>query len=489
MKPSILRLFITSLIFILISATSAHAVKIDDKGAAQLKDMLNKHIENYRTSIEQSGGKLITDGDITIEQGTGYYAATLPATTYQTVLGSNIKMGLIAINAIPTDNADQWKMSMAIPTPILIKDEKDVVIQRIDIGEQNMGGLWSSKLENFAKLKATYNNIKLTIVDADDSFAIDKLQIVSDLDETKDGFWSGPTNFSMDNVKVGPTSATEGLNLGSFTGVINVENFSPSMQKEAMAKIQSLDEKTAKTDAPNIILNLIKSSGNINAQFNLKDLKINDVNNKNNSLSAIDLIQFGFTSETPEGDKINQGFNLAYNGVKFKEGAKDTALIPTEFKTNIKLENFPFLDVMNFATDAVGNNKDPNAKQVAAAKAMSFLPQKLKEAGAILTLKDTNWGNDTYNVSIDGLLKAEPQSQVGGSGYLNIITTGLEDVTTELNKTESGARMAPQLGMFSLISEKEGDKNVARIKLDEKGNISVNGKDMSGLMGGGAPAQ
>ena len=206
-------------------------------------------------------------------------------------------------------------------------------------------------------------------------------------------------------------------------------------------------------------------------------------------MKGIDLIRFSYESTAPNQNKISQGFTIGYSGLNFKDTAQNTALVPQQFKTSISLKNFPFVDVINFAEETVGDTKDPSAKQVAAAKAMSFLPQKLKDAGTSLMLKNTSFGNASYNVVMDGILKAEPASQIGGVGTLNIEATGLDAVMTELQKTPGAAGLAQPLTMFRLISEQKGDKNIAKIELNAQGNVSVNGKDMSALMGGGAPAQ
>ena len=82
-------------------------------------------------------------------------------------------------------------------------------------------------------------------------------------------------------------------------------------------------------------------------------------------------------------------------------------------------------------------------------------------------------------------LKAHPESAMGGVGELNITTTGLDKIMNLLQSSNQGQALAQQLTIFRVISEQKGDKNIARIKLTPEGSVSINGKDMSGLMGGG----
>ena len=463
----------------------AHAVEINDEGAEKLKKMLSSHMENYKKSIKTSGGNLKSEGEITIEQGDGYYAATLPATTYETIIGNNVKIGLVAINAIPTDSPDNWKFSMAIPTPILITNKEDKTIQRFDIGKQKMGGLWSEKLENFSTIDAQYDDIKFTDIETNSFFNIKKLAVNSKLKESKQNLWDGPTNVILSNLSAGSTEKPKELTIEEIGTVINVSGYNHNKFKQAQEQLQNLAENKAKSGFGSYIFDILKSMGDVSTQFNIKNVTVNSDKAKD-SLKAIDLIQFSYNSTTPKENNINQSFSFGYSGLKFKDGTEDTALAPQEFKTTLSLENFPFLEVVEFAEKAIGNKKDKAEKQLAATKAMNFLPQKLKDAGTALQLKNTKLSNASYTVNIDGELKADPASKIGGIGFLNIETKGLDALIKELQNNPKADALTSQLTIFRVISEQESDKNTARIKLNETGNITINDKDISGLMGAAA---
>lgn len=478
------QIFAVSCLILLFNVPSAYAVEINDAGAKNLKKTLSAHLESYKKSFQNTGGTLKTDGDITIEQGDGYYAATLPAATFETATGENIKFGLIAVNAIPTDNSDNWKISMAIPTPILITDKDDTILQRIDIGAQNMGGLWSTKLENFAKLKAQYDDIKFTDIKSGSFFNIRKVFLNSDLEEKKDGLWSGPTNFTLSEFSVGKPDTKQNLTLKEMSATVNIGNYAHDKFKKTQEKLKT----TSKRDTGNYLLDILTATGDASAQFTLKGLNINSQKERDN-VQSIDLIQFGFSSKIPNNNTVDQSLGFGYSGLKLKDSAKNTALIPAQLKTSLSLEKLPFLEVSKFAEEAIGNNKDSSAKQVAATKALNFLPQKLKEAGTILSLKNTSFGNSLYNINIDGDLKAESSAKMGGIGSFNIETTGLDTIMKELQTMPNGQKIAQQLTLFRMVSDEKDNKNIAHIKLDKAGNITINDKDISALMDGNDPAK
>ena len=472
-------------LILVLCISPAHAVEINDEGAAQLKKMLSTHMENYKKAVQTSGGNLKTDGDIKVEQGDGYYAATLPSVTYESVTGDNVKIGFVAINATPTKNPENWKFSMALPTPILITDKEDETIQRFDIGEQQMSGLWSEKLENFSTINAQYNDIKFADIKTGGFFNIQKIAVNSNLKEEKQDLWSGPTKVLLSNFSVGTPDKPEELTIEEIDTIIDVEGYNHNKLKQAQEKIQELAESKSETGFGSYIFDILKSMGDASTQLNIKNVVVNSDKAKE-TLKSIGLIQFVYNSTTPKDNNINQSFSIGYSDLKLKDTAEDAALIPQEFKTTLSLENFPLLEVIEFAEEAIGDNKDSTEKKLAATKAMNFLPQKLKDAGTILELKDTMLNNDSYAVTIDGELKADPASKMGGIGSLSIETTGLDALVKELQNKPEADGLVSQLAIFRVISEQKGDKNIARIKLNKEGNITINDKDVSGIMGGGA---
>lgn len=482
MMTAMIRIISIFCLVFTLSLAPAYAVEINDKGAASLKSMLSAHMENYKKSIKNSGGELKTEGEITIEQGDSYYAATLPATTYKTALNENIKIGLIAVNAIPTNNPDNWKISMALPTPILITNQKDEVIKRIDFGEQNMGGLWSGALDNFSKLSAQYNNFKFTDLSKNNIINIGKIIVQSDLEEKDKDSWSGPTTIQISNFSSNTDNAANKITLDDIGIFIKVAGFSPKAKEQALKKLSDTSENNG--EFGNILNTLLNASGDVSTQLTFKNLKINNTT-VNQTVTGVDLIQFGFQSGKPKDNKISQNFDVQYQGLGLSPTNKNL-LIPKEFKTSISLDNLPLVDVINFASKTITEDKNSNARQVATQKARMFLPPKLKEAGTTLLIKNTTLGNSLYNVMLDGNIKPTTTSEIGAMGALNIEMTGIDNILKELQKTENGQSMAQQLTLFRLLSEEKGDKNILKLSLDAQGNILANGKDMSAIMGGAA---
>lgn len=465
-RPILQILFIFTIVTFSISSPS-WAVDINDEGAKRLKTILADKIKKEQELVTQSGGKLITEGDITIEQGAKYYAATLPSITYTTPAGENIKIGLIAINATPVKKSKDWKMSVAIPTPILITDENDKTIKKLEIGQQNMGGLWSYALQNFSKLSASYNHLIFTDLNKNEGFKIAKIIVKTDLEEKKKT-WSGPTNLSITNFIAFAGKKKTPFAIQQIDMASEIQGYNPEILKDK-----------SEMDSPESLLGIMKASDSMSVELSLNNIQIND--NKNN-IKALDILQIGYKSDKPKDGKVNQNLNFGYHGLEFNKTTDDEAVIPTTMTSAIGLNNFPIDDLIDFAEETIAETNNSNAKKVAATKAINVLPQKLSEAGTSLKIKNTKIANKLYDIMIDGEIKVAADTPLGALADLSIKTTGLGKLIDMLQNTEKGKSLAQQLSIFRLITEEKGDKNTADIKLDKSGKLTVNGKDMSSFL-------
>jgi len=423
------------LLFILLftlNTASASAVEINDEGAAKLREMLDQSHSDIKKT---ENVKINFNGEISVEKAKGYYAVTYPASTIEK--GKIIvQMDSSKVNAIPTKDPDLWKMTMALPNSITVKDGPNKDLVRIDLGQQHFSGTYSEKMNGYPKYNAKYKDVKMTFAKKGDSIIIGNLEAKSNLTE-KSGLLSGPVNAVLSNISFNSQKIKNELSIDRIKFDINKKDLDQKAHQQALSTMQDADTELN----ANTLMALIKSAGS--------------------------------------------GVSLSYDGLTFKPNTPNMELVPQSFATTIGLNKLPIMDLMKFAEQAEGADpKDPNAQRALAGKAMQMLPQKLQAAGSSISLKNTHFGNGAYDVKIDGVMKAQSASKMGGVGELNIQTKGLDKIMQALQSSPKGAQMAQQLTMFRMISEEKGDKNIARIKLNDQGGVTINGKDMSALMGG-----
>jgi hypothetical protein len=183
----------------LFSHTVFAATAINQAGADKLKPQLLETLKNLEVQLKAQGYTLKQEGPLLIEPAGNYYAITTSALSL--TFGANISrnIGMVAINAIPTDDPDIFKVAIAIPTPITdtTADGKQTGI--ITLGTQNMNGLWHLKANTFIQLAATYKDIQYKNIAENKTFTLPELAATIKLSKNDQNLWSGPTTIDIKN--------------------------------------------------------------------------------------------------------------------------------------------------------------------------------------------------------------------------------------------------------------------------------------------------
>jgi hypothetical protein len=493
-----LRFYISAIVFCLLMApVTANAAKISDEGAKRLETLFSKVLEDQKQAMEVSETSLVTKGKITVEQAKDYYAVTLPEITITNPEGDETHIGFIAINATPTDNPNNWKMSVAIPTPILRKNAEGETETEISIGSQRMVGLWLGEMENFSQLKANYKDIVAKTFPKNNRFNIADMTILVDLKETKDGLWSGPSKITFSDVSVDTPEEENALTLKEAILLASITDIDPLKYKEATKELSNLEiDNTKSQQSIGIINTLLKASGDaVTVKGSLSDLKMKTKAKEHKPAREINLekVAFDYGIDGLQGDNVNLTVGLNYRGDTKKEET-EKALMPHTADARITLNNFPMTKVISIGQSTLPNDdSNPDAQKVAALQAMMTLPQLLAESGTTLEIKDIKYGNNTYFVNLDGTLKANRNSMLGASGEMLLKVMGMEKLRTALQAESSEEdtkeqRMIDQalkrIEFIEKISKKEGNVHVSKLVLGEDGKITINGQDAKTVMRG-----
>jgi hypothetical protein len=192
-----------------------------DPQAQILKTQIDAMITAQKSSAQKNGSTLVTKGDVTVEKAQGYYAYTLPHMTYTDAKGVRSEIGMIAINASP-DGADNWRVSMAIPTPINSYDKDGKPLVRTDIGSQNASGVWNTKLGHFTNLNATLGNLRINDLATQNSITIGSATMTTALNEIDTGVWAGKADSTFNNIAVYSADTAATSNLPKITMTTNL---------------------------------------------------------------------------------------------------------------------------------------------------------------------------------------------------------------------------------------------------------------------------
>lgn len=488
-------LFLVSLLC-LISGT-ALAADVPASGEKQLKDMILKTLYRHKEAYEKAGGTFGIEGDFQIERTASYYAVTLPKIIITDATGTRGDIGMIALNATPGDKPGTWKMSVALPTPILYSAADGTPRTRIELGQQKISGLWHEKLGQFVTLSAAFNNVTIDDITTNTRTILPDLTVTSDLKETKPDYWSGTVLALAKNIET-----RQGKN--------------PASSKIAHAKITADvtdltandTPTTAKTETEDTLPTWydmigVKAAG-VKTQTEFKGLSMNLPAMGGNPATAMSLDQFTLGLDLANVQAKNPSVGVTM-GVKNLAASPETedfkTFAPRQMNVNVTLEKLPLAELVQFAqkTFSSGTATTPAARQIMGLQAMLLLPQIFSHAGTALTIKDTFVTNGTYNGVIEGAIVASDASVIGLTGQIKAQLGGLDALQTALTerlntageadkKTINDARKRLSF-IASLGKDSTGvDGKKVRMydfKIDDKGAMTLNGKDATTLLFGG----
>lgn len=505
--------FLPALTFMLIFSTSLPAwakAPINDAGAARVKALVQSMIDQQSMMHNSQSNKIVTQGDIKVEQASSYYAVTLPDITSITQYEKDgetkkfiTKIGIIGMNVIPTDNSKEWKMSVAIPTPIKYLDGNEKTLAQLDIGQQQMIGLWNEDLNAFAEFNGQYRDLLIhnnqSAKNAKTRVKINNFTLKSNVKESGDNLWSGPSKFTISDFFVEAQPDIESafqpvFSVDKMEIAGSVKDFKPEAQTQIQKIFSNLgnEQPADPTTLKNIFPLLLSMLDSVAFKMSLEGFKITP-NEKMLSQEPLELQKafFGFGLSGLKQNMMSNNFSFGWHGLSgTKDQAKENNTIPTTMSFSFALDKLPLAPLINMGNQLAssGANKD-NIAQMAMMNAMMMLPQKLSEAGTTIRIKDTMLKHPNYKFNFDGHLKADQASVIGVNGEATIEALGLNNAITMLErqraeiagdaaKEEKVNKLLEQLQTLKIFLQDDpngSDLKTVKFVLDNQGQTLVNG--------------
>ncbi len=503
-------LALMSVLMLAIVAPAAHAVEINDKGAQHLKTIFEELIA-YQKSVSElaEDGRIVYQGEVIVEPSDEYYAITLPHTSIVYPKGSRLELGMVSMNAVPHDQAGQWKMTVALPTPIILFDKAGAPKLQMDIGGQISAGIWHEELEYFTKLDARYQDIKIKNADKTFVTTIPEAEILYDLNEDEEGRWSGPLQGTLRNVAMN----SEGPGKGSITMTelkLGVKLFSyiPEAVKDYKEKLMTMAEAGSDGEVNpeyisslyKMIVTLLGNSGDgFTAQYEVSGLDIlrrGESEDEPNKTVHFDKLHIGFDLTGFLKNQVKMALRFGFDGFKGPPSDDESMnrIIPTTTRMDIQLNNIPFQKIADLGENSFGGGQGMSHLAGFALK----IPAILSESGTTITFSDNHFGNAVYHMTANGKIRADITARNSATADINISARGLEQLKADLaeegddplnEKAQEFQRMAAQLQILQVLSEKKNDDDGALIhvlnfEMNNKGEMLMNGQDIRLLFDG-----
>lgn len=515
-SPQISRAILASCLLISLFAAPGAQAALKPADGQRLKTIFTDMIARYANDVKAQGGSLITEGEVMVEPSDTYFAVTLPHITALNADQSRIKIGMISINALPGDKKEEWKMTVALPTPIVMQDAAGKETATLDIGSQNFAGLFHEQFQNFTRLNGQYKNIVFTDKVENAKITIPDLNMVYDLKEGANQLWSGPMNGKATGItgifsKTGNTVKIREIDLKS-----SIKDYSA---KEALAyqeRVAALME-SASADTPSASGQ--HAQGLYNMFFDFMS-KVWDGFSTRISVNGIEVTRPATAAETASSLKIaSAGLGLSGEGfrqnkVTLRHTLNVTGLsmmpppaefgkaLPGDINIDLTLSNLPFKELIEMGQKSLSQSvAAPEGSGLVAMNALASAQQLLTNAGTSLTIKDTRVGNTTeYDVLLNGTATANIKAIFGVTGKARLEVFGMDKLIAYAQQTvndpaadvarKAGVQKALQtLTILQMVGQmgknaKGQDIRSYDLELTNEGKTMLNGADLMSVVGG-----
>lgn len=515
------------LMFVMTLASPALAQKIGPEGQKRLETIFTELLNQYRTASEANGAKLITEGDILVEPSDSYYAVTLPHMTIKQADGAYTEIGMVAINALPGDTAEQWNMTVALPTPIIHFDSLGKPLVTTAIGGQNFAGVWNEKFKNFTRMNARYSELNIKHHGDQTRIIVPAVNFTFDMKQNAQGLWSGPSDLKISDLQVYFDADGSSARIQEIAMVSTMEDYAVDATLAYQEKISALVESVEAGDAVNpssrnvlgfynLFFDLISNSWNaFNFDFSVKSVSMTRPAIPGSPPGVLKIANgaVGFGMGGLRSGKVNMGLKLAYDGFELAPMPADYGkATPDQMNIDISVNNLPYREMVELGRTTLQSTVDnPAMSQLAGLQAIAALPQLLTQAQTNITLGKSAIGNENYRMAADAVFTANMNAVMGATGALNAEIYGIDNLIGSLNaaaadpdldaeKKQSVQDTLAALALVKMVGQMGKDAQgrdirTYKLELNEQGQAMLNGTDLQMLMqatqggeSGGAPA-
>lgn len=503
----------SAVVLLLLPAPALAQKNTDPETAAKLRTLFSDLLEKRKLDAQNNGGKLITDGDLLVEEADYYYAITLPSLTIN-YKNTGTKIGIIAVNVVPTNDPAVWKMTVAVPTPIKIYDSNNELKTQIHFGKQKFIGLWHEDVDIFTKLDAHYQDIRIEDKDIDADIRLSDVTASMDLIKNSNNTWSGPAHYSAKKLSIMATGKSE-ISIQNMNINAHIDDYDINAAMDYQDQLGSLAESYESDDkistSPEHVAGLYdlvtNAVGNVwnafSADLSFDDLDMtlydeNDVKEQTKLTKA----GIGFEIAGFRDNALKIGMRFHYDGLKVDPESPETKdTIPEQAHFDLSINNLPYQELVDLGKDTAKTlATSPQMAQMTGLAALMMAPQILTSAGTNIKITDSFFKNTHYNMLFDGMLTANINAVLGATAQaraeiagldalLNIISRNMEnsslaeDIRSDLAQKRSYLEMLKSLGAAG--HGQNGDEVLRYdFTLTEDGKMQLNGQDMKPLTEG-----
>ena len=191
--------------------------------------------------------------------------------------------------------------------------------------------------------------------------------------------------------------------------------------------------------------------------------------------------------DSPDGGPARFALELAGAGVEFTADGL-TRLVPTESRLRLALVDVPNEELAQVFGEVLAgaDQVDPGLAMMMAA---GDIQQALSVAGTTLEIGPIRLASPIASIDLEGALRPEISSPYSVAGEIDMVTTGLDALIAELQRTGGDQNAIQMLTLLQTLGAQapEADGRSVRtyaFRLDPAGTLLLNGSDIMPLITG-----
>lgn len=499
---------------LLLCSTASHAA-IDEQGAETLKTLLQQRVNDQKQMSAAVGATVETSGEVVVTPKDTYYNAVLPAvkTTYEG--GVIYELGKIVVNAIPDETGEEWKIALALPSDIYMTDRSGEKIT-VHLGSQKASGIWNTKLNTTTKFRGEYQDITVTgqnmsgTPDAKPVNAkIKTVTVNQDFDKDASGEkFSGPMSLVANGIELG-VSDQEKLTISEVSAKYVMKDVSLATVTKVKEQMKQIGVNSAKTGEsaqspidPARLLNtfvtiLDNPLGEVTSDLVVSNLEVRAMESdpvsgeKVPTLTGIKSINYGIDMNMADPAHAGFGLRLGMEGLSIdspKLNEDQKKYLPQKIAFDLKASNIPAQELLKSVSGQFALMADPTSTAVPDQAPKS--PQELLALANAKLDYTLQINSAAAKVNGKGTAAATLNNMLGLTSDQTFEIEGLDNMITELKTNPQMTGILQPLAMIQMMGQQNQDNPQLRtyhLVVDEQGQVTMNGADMSAMIGDGVP--
>lgn len=471
--------FLTVSKWLLILCLLATPARADD--AAELKAMANGVMAALTDLGAGPGWTAVTQGETLVENSGSYYAVTLPHLSYKDAGGQTLEVGLVAINALKGDEPGQWKITVALPSPITLNDSTGKAEVTVTFGQQSLSAIFNTKDNSFTKLNGRYRTVTINHASSGIKASLPDAGLSGSLKKDGPQVWSGTLQLATisPNMLFSRTGAL--LSFATLTMASIFDHYTMADMKRMKDRIESVEKPSPFLKIMAAGMAGAASATKIDITGKTASLFLPAANGRAERTIGFDTLRW---TQTLSGQDINakqMRLTGGFNDLKVTPAdASLGTLLPAKMAIDIAIDNIPAAKIL--AADL--NKKDELSRILAEAKTHG-------------TISNTMLGNPTYEADLDAKQTAHATAPLGIIGTSSLKVSGIEALTGAIaTGLQNGAipdDMRPYLKdiqkalLVMMFTGKPGVDNSGKpakayeIENTADGRVMVNGQNLQAL--------